>query len=284
MKHEGYVRKLTTELTDSGQVNYHLPYISDQDLEPQLIELNSLIGKAIKIENLNQIECIACGRKTNKSFAQGYCYPCFTSLPQCDSCIMSPEKCHYHEGTCRDSHWGEDNCLIPHYVYLARSSGVKVGITRGTQIPTRWIDQGAIQALPIAKVSQRYYSGLLEVIFKQHVSDRTSWQKMLKGEVSDNDLYQTREELFSLCQEDINHLINENKINSTDIQLLTDEKIIDINYPVEQYPTKVKSFNLDKAASAEGILMGIKGQYLIFDTGVINIRKYTGYQLGITVS
>jgi len=284
MKHEGYVRKLTTELTDSGQVNYHLPYISDQDLEPQLIELNSLIGKAIKIENLNQIECIAYGRKTNKSFAQGYCYPCFTSLPQCDSCIMSPEKCHYHEGTCRDSHWGEDNCLIPHYVYLARSSGVKVGITRGTQIPTRWMDQGAIQALPIAKVSQRYYSGLLEVIFKQHVSDRTSWQKMLKGEVSDNDLYQTREKLFSLCQEDINNLINENKINSTDIQLLTDEKIIDINYPVVQYPTKVKSFNLDKAASAEGILMGIKGQYLIFDTGVINIRKYTGYQLGITVS
>ncbi|MBF0264331.1 MAG: DUF2797 domain-containing protein [Gammaproteobacteria bacterium] len=284
MKYQGFVRKLKTALKENGLVQYQLPFYTDTDRNVELVELNSLIGRDIKIENLGHINCISCGRKTKKSFAQGYCYPCFTSLPQCDSCIMSPEKCHYQAGTCRDSQWGKDNCLIPHYVYLARSSSVKVGITRGTQIPTRWMDQGAIQALPIVKVSQRYYSGLMEVIFKEHVSDRTSWQKMLKGEVSEADLYQTREQLFNLCQQSITNLLDEQQIKPEDIELLNQETIIDINYPVEQYPAKVKSFNLDKLATAEGQLMGIKGQYLILDTGVINIRKYTAYQLGFSIS
>ncbi len=269
----GYVRKLKTQL--DHPVNYFLS-LHDTD-EIHEIHLNPLIGQRIKIENLNAISCVACGRVSKKSFAQGYCYPCFTSLPECDICIMSPEKCHYQAGTCRDATWGDKYCMQSHYVYLASSSSVKVGITRASQIPTRWIDQGAVSALPIARVSQRYYSGLLEVIFKQHVSDRTSWQKMLKTEHSSVDLEQTRDQLFQSCLSELNEL-QQNK-STQEIELLDNEKVTAINYPVQTYPSKVTSFNLEKIPSIEARLMGIKGQYLIFDTAVINIRKYSGYLL-----
>lgn len=281
MKYTGFIRKMRTALnSESASVEYTLPLENEQGTE--LIEINPLIGKTIKISYDGHIKCISCGRKSKKSFAQGYCYPCFSSLAECDSCIMSPEKCHLREGTCRDEQWGKTNCLQDHFVYLARSSSVKVGITRGTQIPTRWMDQGAVEALPIFRVSQRYYSGLLEVIFKQHISDRTSWQKMLKGEIPEIDLITERDKLFALCQPEIDHLMSQYQEN--DFHKLVDEEIIKINYPVNTYPTKVKSFNLDKIAQAEGQLMGIKGQYLILDSGVINMRKYSGYQLSFDIS
>jgi len=269
----GNIRKLITQMGDV--VQYTLP------IGEQKIPFNELIGKNFTISYGGEINCIACGRKSKKSFAQGYCYPCFSSLPECDSCIMSPEKCHFTEGTCRDAEWGIKHCMQAHYVYLARSSGIKVGITRGTQIPTRWMDQGAIEALPIIKISQRYYSGLIEVIFKEHISDRTSWQKMLKGEVVDGSLIDTRDELLALCGNNLQSLSSE--WNPEDFKILSDEQSIRINYPVEEYPTKVKSFNLDKQPVISGRLMGIKGQYLIFDNGVINIRKYAGYNLTFTV-
>jgi len=270
----GNVRKLTTQLTDV--VQYAMP-IGDE-----LIPFNELIGKSISICYAGEINCIVCGRKSKKSFAQGYCYPCFSSLPECDSCIMSPEKCHFKEGTCRDAEWGVAHCMQPHFVYLARSSGIKVGITRGTQIPTRWMDQGAVEALPIIKISQRLYSGQLEVMFKEHISDRTSWQKMLKGEVAEGSLIEKRDELLELCSEQIKTL--NSKWASGDCEILTNESSIHIQYPVTEYPTKVKSFNLDKQPVVEGTLMGIKGQYLILDTGVINIRKYSGYHLSFSVN
>jgi N-acetyl-anhydromuramyl-L-alanine amidase AmpD len=273
MKYTGLIKKMQTTLAEV--VEYKLPIETEQG--DQFIEVNPLIGKRLSITFDGDINCIACGRKTKKSFAQGYCYPCFSSLPECDSCIMSPEKCHFKQGTCRDAQWGVEHCMLDHTVYLARSSSVKVGITRGTQIPTRWMDQGAIEALPIFRVSQRYYSGLLEVIFKQHVSDRTSWQKMLKGEVVEADLTAERDQLFSSCKTEIEELMN--SYQASDFEMLKNEPVVKINYPVDTYPIKVKSFNLDKLGSVEGVLMGIKGQYLILDTGVINIRKYTGYHL-----
>jgi len=273
MSYSGQVRKMNTALAE--KVQYTLPIETEQGIE--LVEMNPLIGKHISISYAGDIHCIACGRKTKKSFAQGFCYPCFSSLPQCDSCIMSPEKCHFKEGTCRDAQWGVKNCMSDHYVYLARSSAVKVGITRGTQIPTRWMDQGAVEALPIFRVSQRLYSGLLEVIFKQHVSDRTSWQKMLKGEVVEADLSMERELLFNKCEPEIAELLK--SYQADDFEILNNEPVVKIQYPVETHPTKVKSINLDKLGKAEGILQGIKGQYLILDSGVLNIRKYTGYNL-----
>jgi hypothetical protein len=55
------------------------------------------------------------------------------------------------------------------------------------------------------------------------------------------------------------------------------------NFPVQEYPTKVVSFNLDKNPVAQGTLMGIKGQYLILDSGVINLRKYGSYLVSVEV-
>ena len=160
---------------------------------------------------------------------------------------------------------------------MANSSGIKVGITRHTQVPTRWIDQGAVQALPIYKVSSRKLSGLIEVIFAKHISDKTSWQQMLKGQAEAIDLISKRDELIQLCQNDIDVLRQSDQ--AADIALLTEETVVTINYPVDHYPIKVKSFNMDKDPEVAGVLQGIKGQYLLLDTGVINIRKYTGYEI-----
>ncbi|TXS93061.1 DUF2797 domain-containing protein [Parahaliea maris] len=245
-------------------------------LEP----LNNLLGQALRLDYQGQINCIHCDRKTSKSFSQGYCYPCFKRLAQCDSCIVSPEKCHYHLGTCREPEWGEQHCMIDHIVYLANTSGLKVGITRHSQVPTRWMDQGASQAQPIFRVSSRFQSGLVETLFKNHVADKTSWQTMLKGPGQPVDLEARRAELVAECAGDIARLQDEHGLQA--ITVLEGEAETVIDYPVLEYPVKVKSFNLDKTPSIEGTLTGIKGQYLIFDTGVINLRKYGGYQVALS--
>lgn len=265
----GTLRKMTTELQQP--VRYHLP------LGEQFIELNPYIGQAIKLDYTGKIHCLHCQRAIKKSYNQGFCYPCFIRLAQCDMCIMKPEQCHYHEGTCREPEWGDEFCFQPHYVYLANSSGIKVGITRHTQVPTRWIDQGAVQALPILKVASRYISGLAEIAIAEHVSDKTSWQRMLKNLQEPVDLEAKREELFSVCQKPLAAIST--KFGEQSVEFLTGENVIDIQYPAIQYPAKVKSFNFDKEASVSGVLQGIKGQYLLLDTGVINIRKFSGYEV-----
>jgi hypothetical protein len=206
---------------------------------------------------------------------------------------MSPEKCHYDQGSCREPQWGLDNCMQTHYVYLANSSGLKVGISRVNQIPTRWMDQGAIQAIPIFQVSSRYYSGVLETLYKQKVSDRTQWQTMLKGHVDKIDLLQQQQILYAFFSDQLVALENELASKSKEavhchgeqaIIHLDNQSILNINYPVLEYPKKVKSFNLDKHAQIEGTLMGIKGQYLILDTGVLNLRKFSGYHIAIKIN
>jgi len=273
MKYSGNIKKMQTQLNDT--VQYHLPIGDD------LVDMNALIGSEIKFNHNGDINCVACGRKTKKSFSQGFCYPCFQSLAQCDSCIIKPEKCHYNEGTCREPKWGEDFCLKDHYVYLANSSGLKVGITRGTQIPTRWMDQGATQAIPIFKVKNRLTSGLVEVIFKNHVADKTSWQKMLKGAADKVDMKARRDELYALSKNALDELAK--TLGSDAIAFLENESIVDINFPVNQYPEKVKSFNFDKTPEVSGTLNGIKGQYLILDNGVLNMRKFGGYALTLEI-
>ncbi|GAB3374885.1 DUF2797 domain-containing protein [Spongiibacter taiwanensis] len=271
----GAVAKMKTALNE-GEAQYALP------LGDELLSMNERIGRRLRLHYSGQINCVHCGRLSKKSFNQGYCYPCFQRLAQCDSCIVSPEKCHYFAGTCREPEWGEQHCMIDHIVYLANSSGVKVGITRGTQVPTRWIDQGAVAALPIFRVSNRLQSGLVETLFKAHVADKTSWQAMLKGEPEPVDLHQRAAELRQACEVELAALTKEQGLQA--IQPLDEAEALEIRYPVEAYPRKVSSFNLDKTPSVEGTLMGIKGQYLIFDTGVINMRKYAGYHLVVTES
>ncbi|KAF1053418.1 MAG: hypothetical protein GAK43_01416 [Stenotrophomonas maltophilia] len=268
----GAVSKLSARLDATVQYAFRLGEAE--------IAANPLIGQAVRLEFLGEIFCSHCGRKTRKSFSQGYCYPCFTKLAQCDSCIVSPEKCHYDVGTCREPEWGERFCMTDHVVYLANSSGVKVGITRATQVPTRWIDQGARQALPILRVATRQQSGLVEDLLRTQVADRTNWRAMLKGEAPQVDLVAVREQLFDACAEGLQAL--QQRFGLQAIQPVTDLQPIDIHYPVEAYPTKVVSHDLDKTPVVEGVLRGIKGQYLILDTGVINIRKYTAYQLRLS--
>lgn len=269
----GAARKMKTQLAE--QVEY-TALLGDQE-----VPMNQYLGKVLTLKYLGAINCVHCDRKTNKSFSQGYCYPCFKRLAQCDSCIMSPEKCHFAQGTCREPEWGEANCNIDHFVYLANTSGLKVGITRHSQIPTRWMDQGASQAKPIFRVSSRLQSGLVETTFKAHIADKTNWRAMLKGKAEPADLEAARQSLMSECAGEIAALHDTHGLQS--ITVLEDEQDTLINYPVLEYPSKVSSFNLDKDPIAMGTLTGIKGQYLIFDTGVINIRKYGGYHLSLSL-
>ena len=244
------------------------------------IPLNDLIGRPLRLDFDGVIRCIHCDRKTNKSFNQGFCYPCFRKLAACDSCIMSPEKCHYHLGTCREPEWGETHCMVEHVVYLANSSGLKVGITRGSQVPTRWIDQGAVDAIPMVRVATRYIAGLVEVACKAHVADRTNWRAMLKGDVPELDLAQERQRMLGLVADDLEAL---RQTHGQDSIREVDEQGLGLSYPVKVWPEKIKTHNLDKTPEVEGVLEGIKGQYLILDTGVINIRKFTGYEVRFRV-
>ena len=265
----GALSKMSVQLGLPAQYSFRL--------DDTLVPVNPLIGKTLRLEYLGAIHCTHCGRRTNKSFSQGYCYPCFKKLPQCDLCIVSPERCHHELGTCRDPQWGTDFCMTDHIVYLANSSGIKVGITRATQLPTRWLDQGASQALPIMRVSTRQQSGLVEDLLRSQVADRTNWRALLKGDAEPLDLPHLRETIFDACADGLRTL--QQRFGLQAIQPLADAEVVEIRYPVEAYPTKIVSLDLEKSPVIEGTLKGIKGQYLILDTGVINIRKFTAYQV-----
>ncbi len=269
----GNIAKMSTML--NNPVEYTLPIGEDE------IGMNALIGQKISLTHTGAIHCVHCGKKTKKSFSQGHCYPCMKKLAACDMCIMKPETCHFDLGTCREPDWGLAFCMKPHYVYLANSSGLKVGITRETQIPTRWIDQGAVEALPIAKVQTRYQVGLLEVVLKDHVSDKTHWQRMLKNQFIPVDMTERRNELFVLCEKEIAAL--QVRFGESAIELIRDASSVHIHYPVDKYPEKVKAWNFDKTPQVAGVLQGIKGQYLLLDSGVLNVRKFTGYELSLEV-
>jgi hypothetical protein len=261
MKYQGNLHKMRSELIDP--ISYFLT------LGDQKIQMNDLIGKEISITYLNEIQCIRCGRKTNKSFQQGYCFPCFRTAPETDDCILRPEMCRAQEGISRDIEWSKNNCLQDHIVYLAISSGLKVGVTRLTQIPTRWIDQGASLAIKIAQVPNRNTAGLIEVNLKKHFADKTNWRRMLTNKIDlETDLLEQKIKAKELVKKEYVKFF------------IDDNEILELNYQVEEYPEKVNSFSFDKEQKIEGKLLGIKGQYLIFDEGrVLNIRKHNGYKV-----
>lgn len=269
----GNLRKMRVEAAE--------PILYTMPVGEESVPLNPLLGASIGIGHTGNIHCIACGRSTTKSFNQGHCFPCFRDLASCDGCIVRPERCHYHLGTCRQPEWGEAHCMRPHVVYLANSSGVKVGITRESQLPTRWIDQGAAQALPIARAASRRLSGLMEVEFKDHVSDRTDWRRMLNGEPEVEDLTAHRDALLARCGDRLSSLTDCH--DSAAPEIIPDAECRAFLYPVLEYPERVKAINLDKTPQVRGTLLGIKGQYLIFDTGVLNVRKYGGYEIELTL-
>lgn len=263
MKYSGVLKKMMTE--NASPVQYYL------DMESDFLNMNQLLDKTIEI-SFKKYQCLSCG-ENKKIFRQGYCYDCFYKMPQTGDWIMKPELSKAHLGIeDRDLAYEEAMQLKPHIVYLANSSNVKVGVTRKTQIPTRWIDQGAHEAIEIVEVPNRYLAGITEVALKAHVSDKTNWRKMLTNTVTDLDLLEEREKLAQFIPEEAKqYFIANNK-----------ETLID--FPVEQYPTKIKSLNLDKTPTYQGKLKGIKGQYLIFeDSTVFNVRNWEGYVVELEI-
>ncbi len=262
---EGCLTKMSTQL--DLPVRYQLGEIA----------LNALIGKKLLLEFLDEIYCIQCHQKTSKSFQGGYCFPCFRHLNTCGLCMIHPERCRYPEGICDPTDWVHAGCGLPHIIYLANTVHVKVGITRKTQVPTRWIDQGAIQAMPIFETTNRYLAGQMEVALKRYFPDKTPWQAMLKNQVQPQDLAQIRKDFFDTNQQEIDAIINQ--LGASEITQLIEAQVTFITYPVIEYPKVIKAFNLDRTPKIEGCLMGIKGQYLLLDTGVFNVRKFGGYRV-----
>ena len=268
------LRKMRVELTDP--VTYWLR-LGDQE-----IQLNDYLGQSLRLEFTGHIFCVQCGRSTKKSFQQGHCFPCMRRINECDNCVLHPERCHVEEGTCPQDDWAHTQCYQRHVVYLANSTGLKVGITRHNHIPSRWIDQGAGCALPIFNVKNRRQVGRVEVAFKKYVNDKTNWRAMLKNEVTAIDLSAERERLMTAVTTELAIVVDDYADGV--IEYLPTAQSVTINYPVVHYPSKITALNFEKTPVISGQLHGIKGQYLIFDCGVLNIRKFSGYEVNAQFS
>lgn len=263
MTYRGVLQKMQTELT--SPIQYYLVF------EDSFLNVNQLLGKEIEIQ-FEGFQCLNCG-KQKKIFRQGFCYDCFMSSPAVGDWIMKPELSTAHlDVEDRNLDYEKRVQLQPHIVYLALSSEVKVGVTRKTQVPTRWIDQGAIQAVPIVEVPNRYLAGITEVALKNHFADKTSWQKMLKNDVLITDLQEERKKTFNWIPKEVQQYFPEEAM------------LYNLEFPVLQYPKKVSTLNLDKTPLYTGKITGIKGQYLLFEDGtVFNIRSNEGYVVKINV-
>ena len=256
MQYRGVLKKMKTE--NNEEVDYFLEFEND------IIHINQLLDKEIAIYFV-EYQCLNCG-KNKKIFRQGFCYDCFQEIPSAGDWIMRPELSKAHLGEeDRDLDYEKKVQLKPHIVYLANSSNVKVGVTRKSQIPTRWIDQGAHKAIVILETPNRYLAGITEVALKKHVADKTNWRTMLKNEIEDKNLVEERNKLEEFIPDETKEFF------------IKDAQELTINFPVLRYPEKLKSLKLEKTNTYKGKLKGIKGQYLIFENDVVfNIRNNEG--------
>lgn len=264
MQYEGVLTKMETEY--GKPIQYYLVF------ETSFLNVNQLIGKDIAIDFVG-FQCLNCNKK-KKIFRQGFCYECFYSSAAVGDWIMKPELSTAHLGIAdRDLAYEEKVQLQPHIVYLALSSEIKVGVTRKTQVPTRWIDQGASEAIAIVEVPNRYLAGITEVALKDHYADKTNWRKMLTNDIEAVDLVAQRLKLENLIPTEVQQYFYSEK-----------NDLYQMEYPVLQYPSKVKSLSLDKTPNFQGKLTGIKGQYLLFEDGtVFNVRGSEGYVVSISL-
>lgn len=273
MAFQGNLRKMRGELSDSGEVIYSLP-MKDILTPVEPIELNPFIGKTIEVEYEGHINSVLSGEKMKKSYGEGLTYKEFMESPLASPSIVRPELSRIHEGIAlRDYDWEMEHHMAPHVVYISLTNGYKVGVTRDVNVPYRWIDQGAIKAVKLAEVPYRQLAGLIEVSLKPFIADKTHWQKMLKGIIENpKDIVAVRDEMAENVPEEYK-------------QYLTDDvNVVDIKYPVQDYPTKVKSLKLDKENRIRKKLVGIKGQYLIFEDGsVLNVRSHAGYRVNLSL-
>lgn len=263
MKYRGVLRKMPTEY--GATIQYYLLFDDD------FLNVNQVLDRPLEIKFI-RYQCLNCGDE-RPIYRQGFCRQCFFDIPAAGDWIMRPElsKAHLDQED-RDLAYEKKVQLQPHIVYLANSSNIKVGVTRKTQVPTRWIDQGAHEAITIVETPNRYLAGITEVALKEHLGDKTNWRKMLTNQVKDEDLKEWRNKLKIYIPEEAANYFVENG----------DE--FPIEFPVLQYPEKVKSLNLAKTPVFKGILKGIKGQYFIFDDGtVFNIRGNEGTVVELTI-
>jgi hypothetical protein len=244
-----------------------------------LMDLQPCIGGRIELNFEGEILCAHCGRRTKKSYSQGHCFPCSQRLAACDLCVLQPSRCHFDQGTCREPDWGRTHCMQTHLVYLANTTGLKVGITRAHQAMTRWMDQGASQALPILEVATRQISGLIESVIAQHVTDRTDWRALLRGAPEPVDLVLERDRILALCQDDIDQIAE--RFGPGSVRRAVSDAPISLQFPVLRYPEKVRPLSFDRTPAVSGRLEGIKGQYLLLDTGVLNVRKFRSYVISV---
>lgn len=265
----GNIRKMRSSL-EGEDVQYQ--FVLFNNLDPgELIPMNELVGKKIVIEYQHQINCVVTGEKIKKAYGEGMSYDAYMNSPMAVESILRPELSRIHEGIAlRDEEWERKHHLQPHYVYLSKTAGIKVGVTRDTQVPTRWIDQGAVEALIIAETPYRQAAGLIEVALKDYISDKTNWRKMLTNDLSPGELDEARDYLLENVPADLQEFLKYH------------EPVQHIHYPVLEYPAKVKSMKLDSSPIIDKKLTGIKGQYLIFEDGsVINIRSHSGYLVNL---
>lgn len=261
MKYQGVLKKMSTENLET--IQYYL------DMETDFLNMNQLLGKFLEI-TFEKFECLNCHLE-KEIFRQGFCKSCFFETPNAGDWIMRPELSKAHLGIeDRDLAYEQKVQLQPHIVYLANSSNVKVGVTRKQQVPTRWIDQGAHEAIEIVEVPNRYLAGITEVALKEFVADKTNWRKMLKNDIEDASLVDWRNKLKQYIPDEAKEYLIESNAETH------------LNFPVNKYPEKPKSLNLKKEKSYRGKLVGIKGQYLIFeDETVFNVRSNEGLVVNI---
>ncbi len=264
MQIEGDIRKMRVEYADP--VRYYLPF-NDAELF-----MNPLIGTEITLEYTGVIHCISCGKVMKTSFAQGFCYNCLQTAPEASESVLQPELSKAHLGIARDLEYALRHDLIDHIVYLALSPGLKVGATRHHQAPARWIDQGAVEAIPVARTPNRHIAGVMEVWLKQYFSDKTNWRDMLRNiQPEVTSLATEKRRVWDLLTPELRKY------------WLPDEEVTRIAYPVLKFPEKITTINLDKTPRLTAVLHGIKGQYLLLgDEYALNIRKHNGYQVKLS--
>lgn len=264
MKYQGVLKKMTTENLET--IQYYL------DMKTDFLNMNQLINSKITLSFV-QYECLNCHLE-KKIYRQGFCRSCFLETPNAGDWIIRPELSKAHlDIEDRDLAYEKSVQLKPHIVYLANSGNVKVGVTRKTQVPTRWIDQGAHEAIALVEVPNRYLAGITEVALKSYVADKTNWRKMLKNEIENENLIIWKEKLSAFIPQE------------TQAYIIKNNKETLINFPIEKYPLKPKSLNIVKSQNYTGILVGIKGQYLIFeDETVFNIRSNEGLVVNIELN
>lgn len=242
------------------------------------LDLTGAVGRHIKLSHTGKFACCYCGRSIKKTYHGGYCFPCMQNLARCDLCVVKPELCHFHLGTCREPEWGLNHCMKPHILYASYTSGLKVGLTRKERLKNRWLEQGALGAVALLELNSRYHAGLIESHMAASIADKTNWRKMLAQEtLPENVWIQNKEHILDLMGKAL--FAHTDKV--TDYKLI-EPKWFDLAIDVV-VPQKIKSIKPKLDEPIEGVLKAFRGHYMVFDEAVVNMRSLVGYELNITI-